>query len=89
MKNIFLEKPMAASEAEAKEILDETQKNGVTFMLGMLNRFRTETMFINERRTQGNMGDIYHTDVRWIRRRGIPSNGWFVQKSLSGGRCRH
>ena len=84
-KNIFLEKPMAASEAEAKEILDETQKNGVTFMLGMLNRFRTETMFINERRTQGNMGDIYHTDVRWIRRRGIPSNGWFVQKSLSGG----
>ena len=31
------------------------------------------------------MGDIYHADVRWIRRRGIPSNGWFVQKSLSGG----
>lgn len=84
-KHIFLEKPMATSAAEAKEICEETERAGVTFMLGMLNRFRTESLILTERREAGLMGDIYHADARWIRRRGIPSNGWFVQKALSGG----
>lgn len=84
-KHIFLEKPMATSAAEAKEICEETERAGVTFMLGMINRFRTESLILTERREAGLMGDIYHADARWIRRRGIPSNGWFVQKALSGG----
>lgn len=84
-KHVFLEKPMAMSAAEAEEICRAVEENGVIFMLGMLNRFRTEAMIINDRRERGLMGEIYHADARWIRRRGVPANPWFSQKELSGG----
>lgn len=84
-KNIFLEKPMAMNATEAKAILEAVYKNDVIFMLGMLNRFRTEAQIITQRRESGQMGEIYHADTRWIRRRGVPTNPWFSQKELSGG----
>lgn len=84
-KNIFLEKPMAMNEKQARRIADAVEENGVVFMLGMLNRFRTESQIITERRLSGQMGEIYHADARWIRRRGIPANSWFQRKILSGG----
>ncbi len=84
-KHVLLEKPFAKNLREARRIVDAVEKNGVVFMLGMLNRFRTESCFLNERRESGAMGDIYHCDCRWIRRRGVPSNPWFSQKELSGG----
>ena len=84
-KNIFLEKPMAMSAAEAQQIVDAVEKNGVIFMLAMLNRFRSETLIVKDRWERGLMGEMYHADARWIRRRGIPTNPWFVQKELSGG----
>ena len=65
---------MAMSAAEAEEICRAVEENGVIFMLGMLNRFRTEAMIINDRRERGLMGEIYHADARWIRRRGVPAN---------------
>ena len=84
-KNIFLEKPMAVSAAEAERIVAAVDENDVIFMLGMLNRFRTESLILTRRRKDGSMGDIYHCDCRWIRRRGVPANPWFSQKALSGG----
>lgn len=84
-KNIFLEKPMAMNADEAQQIADAVEENGVTFMLAMLNRFRTETLIVKDRCERGLMGDMYHADARWVRRRGIPTNPWFVQKELSGG----
>lgn len=84
-KNIFLEKPMAMNAEEARRIVDAVEKNKVVFMLGMLNRFRTEAQILTARRESGAMGEIYHADARWIRRRGIPANPWFSQKKLSGG----
>ncbi len=84
-KHIFLEKPMAMNATEANAILEAVYKNDVIFMLGMLNRFRTEAQIITQRRENGQMGEIYHADTRWIRRRGGPTNPWFSQKELSGG----
>ena len=84
-KNIFLEKPMCTSGDEAMKIVRAVEKNDVIFMLGMLNRFRTESILLNQRRLDGKMGEIYHCDCRWIRRRGVPANPWFSQKALSGG----
>lgn len=84
-KDVFLEKPMALNLAEAKKIKDAVEKNNVVFMIAMLNRFRTESQILTERRLSGRMGDIYHADCRWVRRRGVPANPWFSQKELSGG----
>lgn len=84
-KNVFLEKPMALNAAQAAEILKAVEENDVIFMLGMLNRFRTESQILTQRRLSGQMGEIYHADARWIRRRGVPANAWFSQKALAGG----
>lgn len=84
-KHIFLEKPMARNLREAEQILEAVRDNQVIFMLGMLNRFRTEAEILVERRACGLMGEIYHADARWIRQRGVPTNPWFSQKELSGG----
>ena len=84
-KNIFLEKPMALNVAQAAQIVEAVEENDVIFMLGMLNRFRTESRLLTERRLSGQMGEIYHADARWMRRRGVPANAWFSQKALAGG----
>ena len=81
-KNIFLEKPMALNVAQAAQIVEAVEENDVIFMLGMLNRFRTESRLLTERRLSGQMGEIYHADARWMRRRGVPANAWVSQKAL-------
>ena len=83
-KHIFLEKPFSDTLAGARQIANAVKKNDIIFMLGMLNRFRTESLLLTERRLSGKMGEIYHCDCRWIRRRGVPANPWFSQKALSG-----
>lgn len=83
-KNIFLEKPMALNAEQAARIVEAVEANDVIFMLGMLNRFRTESLLLTERRLAGQMGEIYHADARWVRRRGVPANAWFSQKALAG-----
>ncbi len=84
-KHVFLEKPMARNLAEARLIAEAAADSGSVFMIGMLNRFRTESQILTERRLSGRMGEIYHADCRWIRRRGVPANPWFSQKELAGG----
>src|SRR5213593_689764 len=37
---------------------------------------------------RGELGDIYHARVFWLRRNGIPRIGsWFTQKKYAGGGC--
>jgi predicted dehydrogenase len=83
-KAVFLEKPMARSADEAKKILEAVNASGVVFQLGVLNRFRPEAAIVNARRESGAMGEICHSDAKWLRRRGAPS-GWFNSKRESGG----
>jgi len=83
-KNILCEKPMAISVEEAENMLAAVEKNGVTFMMAFVNRFRQETIMLSELQQQGKFGEVYHAICGWIRRRGTPS-GWFTDKSKSGG----
>ena len=73
------------SAYDGAQAVKAVEENDVIFMLGMLNRFRTESRLLTERRLSGQMGEIYHADARWMRRRGVPANAWFSQKALAGG----
>ncbi len=84
-KHIFLEKPLASDLRGAGRIAEAVKRSGVIFMLAMLNRFRTESIILSERLASGKMGEIYHCDCRWVRRRGVPAHPWFSKKELSGG----
>lgn len=83
-KNILCEKPMAISVREAEEMKAAVEKNGVTFMMAFVNRFRQESILLSELQQGGSLGEIYHARCGWMRRRGTPS-GWFTERARSGG----
>lgn len=83
-KHILCEKPMAMTVAETEAMAKAVQDAGVTFMMGFVNRFRTESQIIKDFADQGKFGDIYYAKTGMIRRRGTPL-GWFTDLSKSGG----
>ena len=83
-KHVLCEKPMAITVEQAERMARAAEEKGVIFMMAFVNRFRQESILINEFREQGRFGEIYHARCGWIRRRGTPS-GWFTSKAKSGG----
>lgn len=83
-KHVLCEKPMAISVKQAERMREAVERNGVTFMMAYVNRFRQESILLSEMQQQGRFGEVYHARCGWVRRRGTPS-GWFTDKSRSGG----
>jgi predicted dehydrogenase len=87
-KHVMLDKPMATSAKEGKQILDAWKEKKVVFMVGQNFRFHKETQALNEYIRNGDLGEIYHARAHWLRRSGIPRIGsWFTQKKQAGGGC--
>ncbi len=83
-KHVLCEKPMATTVAEAQAMYDASKNSGKVFMLGFVNRFRSDSLLIKEMADAGKFGDIYFARAGWLRRRGTPL-GWFTDVSKSGG----
>lgn len=83
-KHVLCEKPMATTVAEAQAMHDASKAGGKVFMLGFVNRFRSDSLLIKEMADAGKFGDIYFARAGWLRRRGTPL-GWFTDVSKSGG----
>ncbi len=83
-KHVLCEKPMATSVAEAQAMYDAARGSDKTFMLGFVNRFRSDSLVIKDMADAGKFGDIYFARAGWLRRRGTPL-GWFTDVSKSGG----
>lgn len=84
--NVLCEKPLAMSAADGQLIADAADKSGKKCMVGQVNRFRSDSLFLKERINAGELGDIYYAHTGWLRKRGIPGyGGWFTTKELSGG----
>ena len=83
-KHVLCEKPMAMTVAEAEAMEAAAKKSGKVFMMGFVNRFRTQSEIINELRERGDFGDIYYARTTLLRRRGTPL-GWFTDAAKSGG----
>ena len=55
-------------------------------MVGMNQRFRSESQTIRNLAQEGKLGEIYHAKAFWFRRSGIPKLGtWFGNKAIAGG----
>ncbi len=83
-KHILCEKPMAMTVAETEAMAEAVRKNQVTFMMGFVSRFRSDSKVIKELAEAGRFGDIYYAKCGFIRRRGTPL-GWFTDLSKAGG----
>ncbi len=57
--NVLVEKPIAATVEEAKEIISEAGKNNVKLMVGHIERFNPVIMELKKRIGNGDLGKIY------------------------------
>ena len=65
-KHVLLEKPIASTQSEARDIIDVAQRNGVTLMIGHIERFNPAIVELKKRLEAGELGDIYKIDVQRI-----------------------
>lgn len=83
--HVFCEKPPAITVEEAESMEKKAQEKGKLLSYGFHFRASEHVAFLKNRIKDGKMGEIYHTEVKWHRRRGIPGWGCFTNKEIQGG----
>jgi predicted dehydrogenase len=84
--HVLCEKPLAVNTAEAELIAEAAARTGKNCMVGQVNRFRRDSIYLKKRIESGELGEVYYAHTGWLRKRGIPGyGGWFTTKGLSGG----
>lgn len=83
--HVFCEKPPAITAKEAEQMEKKAEEKKRLLSYGFHFRGSEHVAFLKKRITQGMMGEIYHVDVKWLRRRGIPGWGVFTNKEIQGG----
>jgi predicted dehydrogenase len=84
-KHVLCEKPMAATTADAKKMLDARDKTGKLLTIGYQYRHNHENAVAKKVIDEGWLGDVYYAEASYIRRRGVPTWGVFTDKAKQGG----
>lgn len=83
-KDVLVEKPLARTFNETKQIVSAAKKYKKKLMVGMNLRFRPDAMILKSILSSGEIGEPFYIKCGWIRR---PSSSekWFTKKEDSGG----
>ncbi|MBP2100440.1 Gfo/Idh/MocA family protein [Enterococcus rivorum] len=83
--HVMCEKPMAKTSAEAKQMIEASEKTGKKLTIGYQNRFRTDSNYLHQICEEGQLGEIYFGKAHAIRRRAVPTWGVFLDEEAQGG----
>jgi predicted dehydrogenase len=83
-KDIFIEKPIARTFAEAAAIAEAAKQNKRKVMVGMNQRFRPDTLALKAFLDAKEIGKLMYSRAGWLRKRSSDSS-WFTNKEKSGG----
>jgi predicted dehydrogenase len=83
-KDVLVEKPLARTYQEAKQVYDVAKKTKRKLMVGMNLRYRPDTMLLRSMLTANEIGDPFYVKCGWIRQQSS-SEKWFTKKEESGG----
>ena len=84
-KHVMCEKPMAATAADARKMLDASKRTSKLLTIGYQYRNRNDSLAMKERCEDGGLGEIYYAKCHALRRRFVPTWGVFTDKSQQGG----
>jgi predicted dehydrogenase len=86
--NVIVEKPVAISAREVEQMIAAGQDAGKLLMVAQVMRYYTEGQTLKSWIKQGLVGDIYWGRAEYLRRRGVPAWGAFIDGAASaGGPC--
>jgi predicted dehydrogenase len=84
--NVFVEKPISLSYEEANKLNRLAEKNNLTVMVGMQNRFRDDVEILKEFIDKDELGDIYYIKAGWLKKWSKSTErGWYEKKESGGG----
>jgi predicted dehydrogenase len=86
-KHVLLEKPLAHTLADGERLAAEiAARPAQTFMIGLNQRYRPDSLLLKCRIEAGELGQIYYAKSGWLRGAGeFALRGWFTRKEQSGG----
>ncbi len=84
-KHVMCEKPMAKTSIEAQTMLDAAARTGRKLTIAYQNRFRSDSQHLYQMCRRGDLGDIYFAKAHAVRRRGVPTQGVFIDEQKQGG----
>lgn len=83
-KDILIEKPLALSHSETKQIINAANKYKRKVMVGMNLRFRPDAMLLRSLISSNEIGEPFYVKCGWIRRQSS-TELWFTKKEMAGG----
>ncbi len=83
-KDILIEKPLALTYSETKQVMAAAKKYQKKVMVGMNLRFRPDAMLLRSLVKSGEIGEPYYIKCGWIRRQSSDEH-WFTKKEEAGG----
>ncbi len=86
-KHVLVEKPMARTFSEAKEMAAAAEKYQRHLMVAMNVRFRRDAIILKSFIDGDELGDVFYIKTGWLIRRDLSNteDSWFYNKELSGG----
>ena len=84
-KHVLCEKPMAVTGADARRMVETSERTGKKLSVGFQYRLRKESQFLRKVIDEGRLGEIYAAKAHATRRRGVPIWGVFTDKEKQGG----
>lgn len=85
-KHVLVEKPLARSADEGRDMLAAAREHDRILMIAFNHRYRGDVQWVKQYIDSGALGRIYYAKAHWMRRAGIPRLGsWFVSKEQAGG----
>ncbi len=84
-KHVICEKPLAATPAEIKRMIETRDRTGKTLMTAQHFRFRGSSRAMKAEIATGALGDVYHARSWMLRRAAAPTRPGFILKQHSGG----
>lgn len=84
-KHVLVEKPMACTKAECRQMMEAAHKAGKKMTVGFNWRLRPQTLYLKEMCENGELGEIYFAKAHSARYRDVPYWGELINGNNGGG----
>lgn len=82
---ILVEKPICINVEQVRRLDELLNKSTSSINVSAPLRYRSDMCSIKELISSNSLGDVYHVELSWLKRKGTPGSPWFTQKKYAGG----